>query len=141
MRSRTTPSGPASGAKRTVATGWWQWEDGVQAYSELVTIDVATGQRGILVSEDGYDYGDPSYAPDGQRIVTFELWQVSRRATPRWIGRPSRRARVGLGGGRRGLRPINLRGRRGHWPRLSTHSTSTRAPRGSAATPKAARAG
>src|SRR6202012_4964499 len=46
----------------TVATGWWQWRDGVQASSELVTIDVATGQRGILVSEDGYDHGDPAYA-------------------------------------------------------------------------------
>ena len=27
----------------TVASGWWQWRDGVQAHSELVTIDVASG--------------------------------------------------------------------------------------------------
>ena len=31
-----------------VATGWWQWQDGVQAYSELVTIDVATGKRTVV---------------------------------------------------------------------------------------------
>ena len=62
----------------TVATGWWQWRDGVQAYSELVTIDVATGRRTIVAGSPGgtgvdgnpgFDYSDPVFAPDGERIV------------------------------------------------------------------------
>ncbi len=64
----------------TVAAGWWRWQDGVQAYSELVTIDVATGKRTALSAGDtvggdaaggnpGFDYGDPVWAPDGERVV------------------------------------------------------------------------
>ena len=55
---------------RTAATGWWRWLDGVQSYSELVTIDVATGERAaVLGAGPGFDYGDPVFAPDGQRLV------------------------------------------------------------------------
>ena len=54
---------------RTAATGWWQWENGVQTHSELVTIDVATGERTTASSEPGFDYGDPVFAPDGNSIV------------------------------------------------------------------------
>lgn len=62
----------------TAATGWWQWRDGVQAYSELVTIDVATGGRTVVSGpagepgadgDPGFDYSDPVFAPDGERIV------------------------------------------------------------------------
>jgi dipeptidyl aminopeptidase/acylaminoacyl peptidase len=53
----------------TVAAGWWQWRDGVQAYSELVTVDVASGQRRVLSGDERFDYGDPVFAPDGTRIV------------------------------------------------------------------------
>src|SRR6202012_1685560 len=37
---------------QTAATGWWQWRDGVQAYSELVTIDVAAGGGRTVVAVD-----------------------------------------------------------------------------------------
>ena len=61
----------------TVAAGWWRWRDGVQAHSELVTIDVASGSRTVVSAADeadrdgspGFDYGDPVFAPDGDRIV------------------------------------------------------------------------
>jgi len=53
----------------TVATGWWQWRDGVQAYSELVTLDVASGARTVVSDNDQFDYGDPVFAPDGERIA------------------------------------------------------------------------
>jgi dipeptidyl aminopeptidase/acylaminoacyl peptidase len=59
----------------TAATGWWRWLDGVQAYSELVTIDVAAGHRTVISGgggddgSPGFDYGDPVFAPDGDRIV------------------------------------------------------------------------
>ncbi len=54
---------------RTAATGWWQWQDGVQAYSELVTIDVASGQRVVLSADPEFDYYGPEFAPDGERIA------------------------------------------------------------------------
>jgi dipeptidyl aminopeptidase/acylaminoacyl peptidase len=64
----------------TVATGWWRWRDGVQAHSELVTVDVASGDRTVVAGADaagrssgdgnpGFDFGDPVFAPDGDRIV------------------------------------------------------------------------
>jgi dipeptidyl aminopeptidase/acylaminoacyl peptidase len=62
-----------------IATGWWHWRERVQAYSELVSIDVATGQRttisgdvdgdGDAASEPSFDYHDPKFAPDGNRVV------------------------------------------------------------------------
>jgi dipeptidyl aminopeptidase/acylaminoacyl peptidase len=58
-----------------IATGWWHWRDSVQAYSELVSVDVATGQRtsisgdGDAASEPSFDYHDPEFAPDGNRVV------------------------------------------------------------------------
>jgi dipeptidyl aminopeptidase/acylaminoacyl peptidase len=62
-----------------IATGWWHWRERVQAYSELVSIDVATGQRttisgdadadGDAASEPSFDYYDPKFAPDGNRVV------------------------------------------------------------------------
>ena len=61
----------------TVVAGWWRWRDGVQAHSELVTIDVASGSRTVVSAaaeadrdgSPGFDYGDPVFAPDGDRIV------------------------------------------------------------------------
>jgi dipeptidyl aminopeptidase/acylaminoacyl peptidase len=59
----------------TAATGWWRWRDGVQEHSELVTIDLASGQRTAVSGapgdngNPGFDYSDPVFAPDGERIV------------------------------------------------------------------------
>jgi dipeptidyl aminopeptidase/acylaminoacyl peptidase len=64
----------------TAATGWWRWRDGVQTHSELVTIDVASGGRTAVSGTDaadgsngdgnpGFDFSDPVFAPDGDRIV------------------------------------------------------------------------
>jgi dipeptidyl aminopeptidase/acylaminoacyl peptidase len=61
-----------------VATGWWQWRDGVQSHSELVLIDVATGERTVLLSDPGCDYASPRFSPDGQVIVA----QRSSHSTP-----------------------------------------------------------
>ncbi|HEV3380343.1 MAG TPA: S9 family peptidase [Trebonia sp.] len=52
-----------------VATGWWQWQDGVQSHSELVLIDVATGKRTTLLSDPDFDYDSPRFSPDGRAIV------------------------------------------------------------------------
>jgi dipeptidyl aminopeptidase/acylaminoacyl peptidase len=52
-----------------IATGWWVWQDGVQSYSELVLIDVATGKRSTLLSDPTYDYDSPRFSPDGRTIL------------------------------------------------------------------------
>ncbi|HEY6496441.1 MAG TPA: S9 family peptidase [Trebonia sp.] len=72
---------------RTAATGWWRWQDGVQAYSELVTIDVATGQRVDVLGDGpgqdgapGFDYGGPVFAPDGGRVVCAREQHDSQKA-------------------------------------------------------------
>jgi dipeptidyl aminopeptidase/acylaminoacyl peptidase len=52
-----------------VATGWWQWRNGVQSHSELVLIDVATGKRTTLLSDPDYDFDSPRFSPDGRSIV------------------------------------------------------------------------
>ncbi|HEY0937498.1 MAG TPA: S9 family peptidase [Trebonia sp.] len=54
---------------REAATGWWRWQDGVQSHSELVTVDIATGHRTVVASDEGFDYSDPVFAPDGSSIV------------------------------------------------------------------------
>ncbi|MGH3164432.1 MAG: S9 family peptidase [Trebonia sp.] len=52
-----------------VATGWWQWQDGVQSHSDLVLIDVATGKRTTLLSDPGCNHENPRFSPDGRTIV------------------------------------------------------------------------
>jgi dipeptidyl aminopeptidase/acylaminoacyl peptidase len=53
--------GPDGGV---IVTGWWHWRERVQAYSELVRIDVATGQR-TTISGDGDGDGDGDAAGAG----------------------------------------------------------------------------
>lgn len=52
-----------------VATGWWQWQDGVQSHSDLVLIDVATGKRSTLLSDPDFNYESPRFSTDGRTIV------------------------------------------------------------------------
>ena len=50
-------------------TGWWQWEPAGEAHCELVTIDVASGKRRVLLSMPGYDFDAPRVSPDGRYIA------------------------------------------------------------------------
>jgi dipeptidyl aminopeptidase/acylaminoacyl peptidase len=69
-RALTEQAAALSPDGTTAAAGWWRWQDGVQDRSELVTIDVATGQRTVLSAGlPGFDYGDPVFAPDGEHVV------------------------------------------------------------------------
>jgi dipeptidyl aminopeptidase/acylaminoacyl peptidase len=53
----------------SVITGWWHWAPAGQSHTELVTIDVATGKRRVLLSVPEYNFGDPRVSPDGRLIV------------------------------------------------------------------------
>jgi dipeptidyl aminopeptidase/acylaminoacyl peptidase len=52
-----------------VVTGWWHWDPAGQSYAELVTIDVATGKRRVLLSAPGYNFDSPRVSPDGRHVV------------------------------------------------------------------------
>jgi len=53
----------------SVVTGWWQWDPAGESHSELVTIDVASGKRRVLLSGPEFDFQSPRVSPDGRFIV------------------------------------------------------------------------
>ena len=53
----------------SVITGWWHWDPAGESHAELVTIDVATGKRRVLLSVPEYDFEGPRVSPDGRFIV------------------------------------------------------------------------
>ncbi len=53
----------------SVITGWWHWDPAGQSHAELVTIDVATGKRRVLLSVPEYNFEGPRVSPDGRLIV------------------------------------------------------------------------
>ncbi len=61
----------------SVVTGWWQWDPAGESHCELVTIDVASGKRRVLLSAPEFDFSGPRVSPDGRFIVC----QRERHAT------------------------------------------------------------
>jgi dipeptidyl aminopeptidase/acylaminoacyl peptidase len=53
----------------SVITGWGHWDPAGQSYTELVTIDVTTGKRRVLLSVPEYNFEGPRVSPDGRLIV------------------------------------------------------------------------
>jgi dipeptidyl aminopeptidase/acylaminoacyl peptidase len=53
----------------SVLTGWWLWNPAGQSHSELVTIDVATGKRRVLLSAPEFNFSGPRVSPDGRSVV------------------------------------------------------------------------
>jgi dipeptidyl aminopeptidase/acylaminoacyl peptidase len=51
------------------AVTWWRWRGGVIAHRELALIDLATGERRVLVSDPDLDYGSPAFSPDGLHLA------------------------------------------------------------------------
>lgn len=58
---------------RTLYTGWWHRDPAGDSYVELVSIDVATGERRTLLSDTGQAYGDPAVSPDGRYLAFTRL--------------------------------------------------------------------
>ncbi|WP_240776825.1 prolyl oligopeptidase family serine peptidase [Nonomuraea basaltis] len=69
----------------TVITTWRTYLPKGESRTDLVAIDVATGERRVLLSEDGYDFGSPmAVSPDGVRVACarerFTGLEVSARS-------------------------------------------------------------
>lgn len=61
---------------RTVVTGWSVPQARGAVRSRLVAIDVATGERRVLLDDDAADLGSPVVSPDG-RWVAYERETIS----------------------------------------------------------------
>jgi dipeptidyl aminopeptidase/acylaminoacyl peptidase len=62
---------------RTVATTWRPRRPRGTTSDEVVLIEVATGRRRVLASDDGQEFSGPAIAPDGSRVAL----QMSRRGS------------------------------------------------------------
>lgn len=88
---------------RTVVTGWNRAGARGELRTDLVAIDVATGERRVLVTDEGADFASPRVSPDGQWVAyvrdtlstphqapSEQLWVVPlaggepRRLVPTW---------------------------------------------------------
>ncbi len=67
----------------TVATTWNVPERGGRRIT-VVAIDTATGERRVLLDEEGEEYAAPVFSPDGLRLAVL----VERRSTPTSPPRP-----------------------------------------------------
>jgi dipeptidyl aminopeptidase/acylaminoacyl peptidase len=52
-----------------VVTGWSVWDDAANQCDEVHVIDVASGERRVLLAEPGCDFGDPRVSPDGRLVA------------------------------------------------------------------------
>jgi dipeptidyl aminopeptidase/acylaminoacyl peptidase len=52
-----------------VVTGWSVHDPGGDWAEEIHVIDVATGERRVLLAEPGADFGDPRISPDGRMVA------------------------------------------------------------------------
>ncbi|MEV4468190.1 S9 family peptidase [Nonomuraea sp. NPDC049504] len=73
----------------SVITTWQVYLPKGESRTDLVVIDVATGERRVLLSEDGHDFGGPlAVSPDGTRLACARDrrtgYDVSARSTL-WI--------------------------------------------------------
>jgi dipeptidyl aminopeptidase/acylaminoacyl peptidase len=66
----------------SVLTGWWHWDPAGQSYVELVTIDVATGKRRVLLSAPEYNFERPRVSPDGRLVVCERETQTTPERPP-----------------------------------------------------------
>jgi dipeptidyl aminopeptidase/acylaminoacyl peptidase len=66
----------------SVLTGWQLWHPAGQSYAELVTIDVATGKRRVLLSAPEYNFSGPRVSPDGRFIVCQRETQSTPERPP-----------------------------------------------------------
>jgi dipeptidyl aminopeptidase/acylaminoacyl peptidase len=54
---------------RTIITMWAVGEPGAAQRNTLVAVDVATGERRVLIDDAGYEYEEPRVSPDGTQVA------------------------------------------------------------------------
>ena len=66
----TSASADLSPDARTVATSWTRRVTGGETRSDLVLLDVASGERAtLLAADDEVQFSSPSFSPDGARLA------------------------------------------------------------------------
>jgi dipeptidyl aminopeptidase/acylaminoacyl peptidase len=66
----------------SVLTGWWHWDPAGESHAELVTVDVATGKRRVLLSAPEYNFERPRVSPDGRLVVCERETQTTAERPP-----------------------------------------------------------
>src|SRR5215469_2308335 len=77
-RALFEPSVALSPDGTLAAVTWWRWRDGVQAHSELVLIELATGKRTVLLTDPDLDYYGPAFSPDGLHLACLRASHFTR---------------------------------------------------------------
>ncbi|MFI6482050.1 S9 family peptidase [Nonomuraea sp. NPDC050663] len=73
----------------TVVTTWREFLPRGENRVHLVAIDVASGERRVLVREEGFDYFAPAISPDGTKVAAIRDRETSTEISARmelWIG-------------------------------------------------------
>jgi dipeptidyl aminopeptidase/acylaminoacyl peptidase len=63
-----------------VVTGWTVWDEAGNKTDEVHVIDVATGERRVLLAEPGADFSDPRVSPDGRLVACIRATHDSYAA-------------------------------------------------------------
>ena len=74
----------------TIVTTWARARARGRARSALALVDVATGDRRILLDDAESEYESPRFSPDGQSVAVVR----EKRSTPEEPGRPHGRGRL-----------------------------------------------
>ena len=67
----------------TVVTPWTDWSDLVGTRTDLVAIDVASGEARTLASEPGHDHDSPAFSPDGSQVACIKTTFGDPEHSPR----------------------------------------------------------
>jgi dipeptidyl aminopeptidase/acylaminoacyl peptidase len=68
-RALFEPSFALSPDGTRAAITWWRYRDGVQSHKELALVDLASGERTVLLSDPGFNYTSPAFSPDGRSLA------------------------------------------------------------------------
>ena len=63
-----------------VVTGWSRWDEAGDQNDEVHVIDVATGERRVLLAAPGCDFGSPRISPDGRLVACIRAAHSSYAA-------------------------------------------------------------
>ena len=68
-RALFEPSFALSPDGTRAAITWWRYRDGVQSHKELAVVDLASGERTVLLADPELNYASPAFSPDGRYLA------------------------------------------------------------------------